>query len=117
MAAPPLPPRLAVNSEILDQIGLLHEAMVARERRQDERFTAFHAELSRLNTRLDEGARASLPPVPRTSAQKLAGGALAGGRYGLLILGALGLLSAGAKLWRPELAGPLDSLIEILGAP
>ena len=37
------------------------------------------------------------------------------GNYGMLTLGAFGLVSEALKLWKPSLAGPLDTVRQLLG--
>jgi hypothetical protein len=55
-------------------------------------------------------------PTPVTAIWKVVNGAMAGVRWGTLAVGVLGVASVAAKIWRPELVGPLETLKQIAGA-
>ena len=65
--------------------------------------------------KLDAALERMAPEVtPASIGRKVASGALAGGKYGALIVGVLGILATIAKLWRPSLAGPIDTIQQVL---
>jgi porphobilinogen deaminase len=59
--------------------------------------------------------RLSAPPdvTPASAARKVGRGALQGTKWGAAVLAGLGLLQLGLKAKRPDLAGPLDDLIQL----
>lgn len=82
---------------------------LAHRRHIDGRLNSFQLELTRALERL------APEPSPASVARKVRAGALAGGRYAGIVLAVLALLQAAVKAWRPDLAGPIDSVIGLLG--
>jgi hypothetical protein len=111
----------------------MHEALEARSANLDARLTedrnlrelterrleAFHGELSLLRGALTGDSQPPPSPAPKakTTAGKAAGGVLAGMKYGTLIVGALGIAAKVAIILKPELAGPIGALLQMLGIP
>jgi hypothetical protein len=54
-------------------------------------------------------------PSPVSAMKRVGRGAALGGKYGAAILAGLGLVQALVKAYRPDLAGPFDGLIQVLG--
>jgi hypothetical protein len=73
-------------------------------------------QLEEFGKKLDSALERLAPEAsPSSALRKVGRGAAAGGRYGAAILAGLGLVQAVVKLWRPELAGPFDSLMQVFG--
>lgn len=54
-------------------------------------------------------------PSPASTLKRMGRGAALGGKYGAAILAALGLVQGLVKTYRPDLAGPFDALLSVLG--
>lgn len=86
-----------------------------------EEFLAHRLHLDRqatLTRQSVEDALERLKPAdvtPRSALQTLGKGAALGGKYGGIVLAGLGVLQAVVKVFKPALAGPLDSLIQLFG--
>lgn len=52
---------------------------------------------------------------PASAFRRVGRGAAVGGKYGAAILAGLGLVQALVKAYRPDLAGPFDGLVQVLG--
>jgi hypothetical protein len=84
---------------------------LAHRRHIDGRLNSFQLELSRALERL------APERSPSSVARKVGHSALVGGKYAAVVLAALGLLQGAVQLWRPELAGPFEDLLKLLGGP
>lgn len=89
----------------------IRQEFMAHRRHIDGELKVFRLELAAALARL------SLDKSPASAARKAAHSALVGGKYAAVVLAALGLLQGAVKLWRPELAGPFEDLLQLLGAP
>jgi hypothetical protein len=64
------------------------------------------------------GALRTLAPAevsPASALRRVGRGAALGGKYSAIILAGLGLVQGLVKMFRPDLAGPFDSLLQVLG--
>jgi hypothetical protein len=59
----------------------------------------------------------AMPPPdisPKSATQSVLTGVALFSKYGTLIVGVLGVASAVAKLWKPDLVGPIDTLRQLI---
>jgi hypothetical protein len=57
------------------------------------------------------------PEAPKSRAVVAGKAALNVGKYTAVIVGVLGLAVQVASLWRPDLVGPLQTLLKLFGVP
>jgi hypothetical protein len=133
LAPRPATPLPATQSEVLDRLGLMHEALEARSANIDARLTAeaklrevtdrrleaFHGELAILRGALTGDS--SPPPTPEPKSKTVAGRAkgvgLAGMKYGSYVLLGLSLAAKAAIILKPELSEPIGEIRQMLGIP
>jgi hypothetical protein len=65
--------------------------------------------------RLEEARSAPEDVTPESAAKRVLRGAGQGGKLIVVTSGVLGLLALLAKLWRPELVGPIETLQQLFG--
>jgi hypothetical protein len=65
--------------------------------------------------RLEEARQAPEDVTPESAAKRVLRGAGQGGKLIVLSSGVLGLLALAAKLWRPDLVGPIETLQQLFG--
>jgi hypothetical protein len=60
-------------------------------------------------------ATTSTADAPRPLHKVVAQGAMAGAKWGAIAVGVLGVAAQVARIWRPDLAGPIETLQQLLG--
>lgn len=69
--------------------------------------------VARLETRLEAHLAEPADVTPESAARRVLRGAGQGGKLLVFASGVLGLLALLAKLWRPELVGPIETLQQL----
>jgi hypothetical protein len=103
------PPESAIVERPIPIGPSIRMEFLAHRRHLDSEMKAMRAELTAALERF------APEPTPASTARRIGRGAAIGGRYGAAILAALALLQAVVKAWRPELSGPIDSVIQLFG--
>ncbi len=88
----------------------IRQEFVLHRRYVDKRIDEFGKQLTAALERL------SPEPSPASVMKRMGRGAALGGKYGAVILAALGLVQGLVKVYRPDLAGPFDALLSVIGA-
>ncbi len=87
----------------------IRQEFLAHRRHIDGEFETMRAELAAALERL------APEPSPASVMKRMGRGAALGGKYGAAILAALGLVQGVVKAYRPDLAGPFDAIVSVLG--
>jgi len=102
------PPPYPVASDDPTEPGIGHISLAAHLTLRQENMR-LRRERNAARDALDEQLRTSMPPTPR---QKLAGGAVKWTGIAALLLTALAEV---ASLYRPDVEGPIRTLVKLLG--
>ena len=72
-------------------------------------------EITMLRESFQDALRQPPELSPASARRRVQGAALRAGKVIVMLTAGLGVLAEAAKLWRPELVGPLDTLRQLLG--